>query len=60
MSHIIMGHFHHSVHRELGDGRRFDVIPAWKYRYEVGVLAADGSLEVHPWMEVKMKNEQRG
>ncbi|MBR5079138.1 MAG: metallophosphoesterase [Victivallales bacterium] len=60
VSHIIMGHFHHVVHRELGDGRKFDVIPAWKYRYEVGVLAADGSLEVLPWMEVKMKNEQRG
>jgi hypothetical protein len=53
-----MGHFHHSVHRELGDGRRFDVIPAWKYHYEVGVLATDGSLEVLPWKDVKMKNEK--
>ena len=59
VSHIVMGHFHHSVHRELGDGRKFDVIPAWKTEGKIGLLTAGGSLEVLPWKDLIEKCNKR-
>ena len=56
---IIMGHFHLRFHEEP-DGVVMDVVPAWKINYEVGVLSADGSLEILPWEELKVKMEQKG
>jgi UDP-2,3-diacylglucosamine pyrophosphatase LpxH len=59
VSHVVMGHFHHSVHRELGDGRKFDVIPAWKTEGKIGLLTAGGSLEVLPWKDLMVKCNKR-
>ncbi len=59
VSHIVMGHFHHSVHRELGDGRKFDVIPAWKTEGKIGLLTTDGTLEVLPWKDLMAKCNKR-
>ena len=59
VSHIVMGHFHHPVQRELGDGRKLDIVPAWKTEGKIGLLTADGSLEFIQWKELKAKMEQK-
>lgn len=60
VSHVIMGHFHHPVHRELGDGRIMDIIPAWKTAGNIGLLTVDGKLEILPWKDFKAKMERKG
>ena len=58
VSHVIMGHFHHPVHRDLSGGKTMDIIPAWKTAGKIGLLTADGAIEVLSWKKLKTKMEQ--
>lgn len=58
VARVVMGHFHLRFHEEP-EGVVMDVIPAWKYNNEIGVLETDGSLSVHPWREVKTILERK-
>ncbi|MBP5673946.1 MAG: metallophosphoesterase [Victivallales bacterium] len=60
VKHIRMGHFHIRIHEDLEKDCEFDVVPAWKTCGEIGLIEADGRLNVLPWRDLRDKVAKGG